>query len=66
MRRPCPCPPSPGIVAHEVLEDRRRILPLDSRGHVALWDVLAGAPIAQYGAVRTEPHGPNTPHGFTP
>ncbi|KXZ53891.1 hypothetical protein GPECTOR_6g809 [Gonium pectorale] len=42
-------PGIPGIVAHEVLADRRRVLTADARGHVALWDVLTGTRIAAYG-----------------
>lgn len=30
----------PGIVRYQVLNNRRHILTADSRGHVALWDVL--------------------------
>ncbi|GLC66648.1 hypothetical protein PLESTF_000456600 [Pleodorina starrii] len=41
----------PGLVAHEVLADRRRVLTLDMAGDVALWDVLRGAQIASYGKV---------------
>ncbi|KAG2485008.1 hypothetical protein HYH03_016211 [Edaphochlamys debaryana] len=47
-------PGVPGIIAHEVLTDRRHVLTQDARGHVALWDVLAGAPVVQYGKVDLE------------
>lgn len=43
---------STGLVAHEVLTDRRRVLTQDTRGHVGLWDVLQGAQVASYGKVR--------------
>ncbi|GFR51816.1 hypothetical protein Agub_g14276 [Astrephomene gubernaculifera] len=44
-------PGVPGIVAHEVLADRRHVLTKDSAGLVALWDVLQGAQVASYGMV---------------
>ncbi|KAG2452302.1 hypothetical protein HYH02_003326 [Chlamydomonas schloesseri] len=44
-------PGVPALVAHEVLADRRHVLTRDSRGHVALWDVLTGAKVQSYGKV---------------
>ncbi|GLC37642.1 hypothetical protein PLESTB_000797600 [Pleodorina starrii] len=52
VRKPVATIPGiPGIVAHEVLADRRRVLTRDARGTVALWDVLTGMQMAVYGKV---------------
>ncbi|GLI71435.1 hypothetical protein VaNZ11_016649 [Volvox africanus] len=44
-------PGTPGLVLHEVLTDKRRVLTQDMRGHVGLWDVLQGAQVASFGKV---------------
>ncbi len=49
---PPAAPWPPGIVAHEVLTDRRHVLTRDSEGVVALWDVLTGCQVETYGKVR--------------
>ncbi|KKA26181.1 hypothetical protein TD95_003759 [Thielaviopsis punctulata] len=37
-----------GLVKHVLLNDRRRVLTLDTAGEVLLWDLIQGKPIANY------------------
>lgn len=40
LNYPVTCiPGSPGILRHHILNDRRRVLALDSEGYVTLWDI---------------------------
>ncbi|KAF2691219.1 WD repeat protein-like protein [Lentithecium fluviatile CBS 122367] len=38
-----------GLIKHHLLNDRRRVLTLDTAGEVILWDLLACAPIKSFG-----------------
>eukprot|EP00252_Welwitschia_mirabilis_P010612 TRINITY_DN2397_c0_g1_i1.p1 TRINITY_DN2397_c0_g1~~TRINITY_DN2397_c0_g1_i1.p1 ORF type:complete len:753 (+),score=154.85 TRINITY_DN2397_c0_g1_i1:499-2757(+) len=42
---------SPGIVQHEILNDRRHVLTKDAEGNVKLWEITRGAVIEDYGKV---------------
>ncbi|XP_060182610.1 uncharacterized protein LOC132612343 [Lycium barbarum] len=42
---------TPGIVQHEILNDRRHVLTKDTAGTVKLWEITRGAVIQNYGEV---------------
>ncbi|KAI0582375.1 WD repeat containing protein 48 [Pyrenophora tritici-repentis] len=43
-----------GLIKHHLLNDRRRVLTLDTAGEVVLWDLLQCAPIKSYGKKHME------------
>jgi WD repeat-containing protein 48 len=43
-----------GLIKHHLLNDRRRVLTLDTAGEVMLWDLLQCAPIKSYGKTHLE------------
>ncbi|KAH8731030.1 hypothetical protein GQ44DRAFT_643146 [Phaeosphaeriaceae sp. PMI808] len=43
-----------GLIKHHLLNDRRRVLTLDTAGEVMLWDLLQCAPIKSYGKKHLE------------
>ncbi|KAF1944543.1 WD40 repeat-like protein [Clathrospora elynae] len=43
-----------GLIKHYLLNDRRRVLTLDTAGEVVLWDLLQCAPIKSYGKKHME------------
>ncbi|KAF7805173.1 WD repeat-containing protein 48 [Senna tora] len=47
-------PGTPGIVQHEVLNNRRHVLTKDTAGSVKLWEITRGAVIEDYGKVSFE------------
>ncbi|XP_020254792.1 WD repeat-containing protein 48 isoform X2 [Asparagus officinalis] len=47
-------PGIPGIVQHEILNNRRRVLTKDAAGSVKLWDITRGIVIEDYGKVDFE------------
>nr|GMD04702.1 WD repeat-containing protein 48 [Ipomoea batatas] len=47
-------PGTPGIVKHEILNNRRHVLTKDTAGAVKLWEITRGAVIENYGEVSFE------------
>ncbi|KAI4302976.1 hypothetical protein MLD38_038661 [Melastoma candidum] len=47
-------PGNPGIVQHEVLNNRRHVLTKDSAGSVKLWEITRGVVVEDYGKVSFE------------
>lgn len=47
-------PGSPGIVQHEILNNRRHVLTKDAEGTVKLWEITRGAVLEDYGKVSFE------------
>jgi WD repeat-containing protein 48 len=43
-----------GLIKHHLLNDRRRVLTLDTAGEVMLWDLLQCAPIKSFGKKHLE------------
>jgi len=43
-----------GLIKHHLLNDRRRVLTLDTAGEVMLWDLIQCAPIKSYGKKHLE------------
>ncbi|XP_050274757.1 uncharacterized protein LOC126717278 [Quercus robur] len=47
-------PGTPGIVQHEILNNRRHVLTKDTAGSVKLWEITKGIVVADYGKVSFE------------
>ncbi|RAL50465.1 hypothetical protein DM860_016932 [Cuscuta australis] len=50
----CSIPGTPGIVKHEILNNRRHVLTKDTAGTVKLWEITRGTVIENYGEVSFE------------
>ncbi|KAF3790887.1 WD repeat-containing protein 48 [Nymphaea thermarum] len=50
----CTIPGNPGIVQHEILNNRRQVLTKDAAGSVKLWEITRGAVVQDYGKVSFE------------